>query len=941
MVDATPGTEETKVQKPTGATAPAEGSRPAVTARCKLAVGERWRTYQIEGPAQTGISNSFEATEIGRMEKVLISATLLNKSTALRRAVWEQLSTQLPPKTKILKCLHAYEEEGWRYEVTDMPSTTTLREWIACHQAEAWVQRQMLEQLTETLVALHTAGVVHLNIRPELIYLTEEGAKVDIILGGLETASLYKQASSIVTEIDPFYAPPEAVDPEGPQPGIGLCAWDWWSVGRVMQEIALGRHVMSMLFGSDVIRSPTPALRDRAKALLLEIEPPSMRAGAVESMPQLDPATKTMLRGLLSSARDARWKEEPIRLWLAKESVSNHYDLPRNTRFFTWKGQGRLLPEAAQFFRTDENWADGELNLFELNNPETLGYFLSTVPAHAADWKKLQEIQAAVESPEWSAIPAAARRSIATALAWLVFGPQPGALLIRGRRIDQAGLVELLGCAQDSFNLEIVKGLMSVPGLARIKPIDPAAEEFLGQLAAVGGEALRRAEQQRWVDEKDPGNSAYLLKLSLESDPLLRKKSDRIRNAYAGCQDVELAALLADKAPTTVVHLLLILTGENPRRFGFVTKVEKARLRQAELQARSAQLQVSLFWLNLREMLLIGRPWSGSWSAFLLFWLGVVVFGVAISRNLIDTTLWVLGLVGLRALLAWRVRTLARQADPAAAAWTWRDGPERCLQDAQRGTGGAPNSLPGVLQLLDETEATLMALRPEAAKPARGKGPRLTGLWPLFAAAAAVSLVGSIQLLKNLGQSVEYKTLSIALDEPDSGAADRKAMGAVAYSPAELETVMKTMPGLTPELAEKIRRGEYEIVKEAFGHTVNGPIQKWAFAPPAIIPQLPVESRAPATAQQRAYALVSGELLVRPYGQKGVAALLVVRVPVQNGFGLMVYNAKTHKLMEGDALTLREGLPDKTWYRFERFNVIYLGAPSGMDVSHEDAIARN
>ncbi len=943
MVDPTPGTEATKVLNSTGTTAPVDGVRPVVGTRCKLNAGDRWLTYQIEGPAQNGLPNSFEATEIGRMEKVLISATLLSKSTAIRRAVWEQISTQLPPKTKILTCLQAYEEEGWRYEVTNLPSATTLREWIACHQAEPWVQKQMLEQLAATLSALHSAGVVHLNIRPESIYLNEEGARMEIILGGLETASLYKQAGSVVTEVDPFYAPPEAVDPEGPQPGIGLCAWDWWSVGRVLQEIALGRHVMSMMFGSDVIRAPTPQLRERARALLLESEPPGMRAGAVEAMGPLDAATKTMLRGLLTSARDARWREEPIRLWLAKENVSNHYDLARNARFFTWKGRGWMLAEAAQFFRAEENWSDGEQNIFESSNPETLAYFLSTVPAHSADWKKLQEIQAYVASPDWSAIPDAARRSIATAFAWLVFGPQPGALVVRGRRIDPAGLAELLASAPDAYNLEILKGLMSAPCLALIKPLDPAAAEVLGQFAALGGEALRRAEQHKWVDASDPGNLAYLLKLSLESEPVVRRKADRVRTAYAGCQDLELSALLADKAPTAVVNLLLVVTGENPRRFGYITKVEQARLQLGQLQAQSAQLQMALFWLRLRGMLQAGRPWSGSWNTFLIFWLGVVIFGVTISRDFVGTTGLALGLAGLRMILAWRVRTLVRRGEPSASAWNWRNGPERCLREALRVAGGAvPVSMSGVLKQLDETEAALLALRPDGPKAASGNGPRLTGLWPVFAAAALLSVVGSIQLLKNLGGSFESKSLSVAFLLPKPDADSSRVDRLAANSPEELETLMKTLPGLTPEMAEKIRQGEYEIVKEAFGHTVNGPIKRWAFAPPAVVPPLPVESRAPATASQRAFALVSGELLVRPYGKKGVSALFVVRVPSQGGFGLMVYNARAHKLMDNDALTLREGLPNNTWYRFEHYKVIYLGTPEQMEVvGRESALSQN
>jgi hypothetical protein len=55
----------------------------------------------------------------------------------------------------------------------------------------------------------------------------------------------------------------------------------------------------------------------------------------------------------------------------------------------------------------------------------------------------------------------------------------------------------------------------------------------------------------------------------------------------------------------------------------------------------------------------------------------------------------------------------------------------------------------------------------------------------------------------------------------------------------------------------------------------------------------------------------------------------------------MVYNARERELVNNDALTLREGLPDKTWYRFERYNVIYLGAPSQMDVGPQSFLSEN
>lgn len=938
MVDPTPGTEATKVLHSSTGTSPAVSVRPFPAGNCKLVVGQRWQAYQIDAPASSGRPNAFEATNVGQMEKVEITATLLNRSTAARRAVWEQLRTQLSPETKILRCIESHEEEGWRYEVTAEPPATTLREWIACHQAENWIPKHLLGQLSSAVSALHSLGLAHLRIRPEIIYLQGEGQGMDLVLGGLDQAISYKQAAAVAVEPDFFYAPPESADAVAPGPGAGFCAWDWWSVGRVIQEVVLGRHVMSMLFGCDVTRDSSPEIRERARALLLELEPKGMRAGAVEAMPTLDPSLKAMLRGLLTSARDARWGGEAVRLWLAKENVSSHYELARNARFFVWKGRGRTLQEAAQYFRCEENWADGKRNIFDLNNPETLAHFLSTVPAHAADWKKLQEIHGHVQSADWSGIPEDARQSVAAAVSWLVFGPQPGALVVKGHRVDAAGLGQLLAAGQDSGNFEIVRALISASCQTVIAQFDSAAGEMLAQLAALGGEALRRSVESGWFDANDQDGLAYLLKLSLENEQVLRKRAERIRNTFATCPDTQLADMLAGKTPEPWAQIVLVATGENPRRYGYVTRAEQARQQRATLLTRRQQLQLALYWLRLQATLRSGRPWSGNWRPFSIFWVGLVAFGLAAARDVVTTGWLALSLVGLRIELARKVRKLTARCDGAAGRWTWRDGPDRCQTEAQRVLADtATPSLSTVTRQLQETEMGIAATGQMEKQDSGSAIPSNKTLMPVFAAAVLVSVVGAIELVRNFNVHLSIDALSIAARDSRHDARSRKDHPR-ADSPEEIAELLQTLPGLEPEMVAKVKSGEYEIVQEAFGSTLNGPIKKWAFTPPAVIPQLPVVARAPATSAQRAYALVSGELLVRPYGKKGVTALIVVRVPSREGVGLMVYNGSSRKLLDNQALTLRDGLPDNTWYRFERYNVIYLGAPTQISAGKEGMV---
>ena len=911
------------------ATATVEEPCPAPDVPCILAAGGRWHDYDIEGPALGPLTRAYEATEVSTMEKVLITGEPLTNDTERRRAVWENLCRRIPAEANVLRCLKSIEADGCRYEVMIRPPAMTLREWIDCNKADEWIQKHFLQQFLVAVEALHAAGIAHLNIRPETIYLEDQGGRMGIVLGGLDAAILYDHPKADPAGIDPFYAPPESVEPAGLPAGRGRCAWDWWGVGRVMQELVLGGHVMTSLFGHDVIRRPTPQLREQARALLLEQEPPGVRAGGVEVKEAGDPLTTGMLRGLLTSAREARWGGDAVRCWLAKEEVANHYDLPRGARFYSWQGRGLTLAEAVKYFRTGENWAIGEENIFAPGNPETLAHFLSTVPAHTADWEKLQAIQLQVESAGWNGVPLATRRAITTAVAWLTLGPQPGALIIQGRRIDAAGLAELLNSSQNPGNGSLVIALMSAPGLALITPLDPAAAQALTFLAETAPEALRRAEEYHWVEPDDQAGQTRVLQLALEHESTVARQVSQIRAAYASSDDPVVAGLLADPKPARWIQVLLILTSRDPQRFGLVTRAEYARRHFAGMEARCRQLCAAVFWRRLRRMLLAGGPCSGEWKIFLSLGAIFAVLGVAVARDAATTGALLAGLAGWRGTLGWRVRQLARRLDPDAPPWNWRDGPARGLTELQRICPGvASPTLAALSRQLAEAEAAKAALLPADTPPRKAPSPRLIELWVGLATCVFGCVLGSSQLVK------DYRRLVAAAGFPEG------RPGAVTTADASLSTnptpakppvdPLLAVPGLTPEIVAKIRRGEYEIIHDGFGATLHGPITPWNFRPPATPAALPVVAQGIATPVQRASAQVSGELLIHPFGHKPINALIAVRVPVEQGVALLVYNAREHTLFNRDLLLLREPPAKATWYQLDHLKIIYLGVPTEM-----------
>ena len=362
-----------------------------------LVVGERWNELTIEAVWPAGGPRAFIAEHSQSMKKVVVRAMPIVNATEWRRGAWERLLAR--PDLQTVRSISAEEEGGWRYEITAVPPATTLKEWLACHRPGFSEIEALLRQLAGTLGALHAQGVVHLNICPSSIFIDESGLEPLFVLGGLHEATLYTQPDLMPSDVDPLYAPPEAAGRAQHLPGTRLCAWDWWSTGRVIQEFLLGRHVLGAVLDRDVSRV-TEELRARAELLLLEREPAGARAGALEYM-TVEPGLLPLLRGLLTGSCEARWGLDAVQRWLRHEPVQEHYDLPRHARFWVYRGRGFTVAEAANHFTQAEQWDQGEDMLFQRDRPETLAAFLCDSPAHRADAERLQAVCDLSESAAW------------------------------------------------------------------------------------------------------------------------------------------------------------------------------------------------------------------------------------------------------------------------------------------------------------------------------------------------------------------------------------------------------------------------------------------------------------------------------------------------------------------------------------------------------------
>ncbi|MBA3850105.1 MAG: hypothetical protein C0502_08925 [Opitutus sp.] len=901
MTDPLNGAAGAALPAPSDASAPVGAALSGAGEGSALSPGKRWRNYQIGEPDRAHGPGAFHAMDVGLMEGVTLCARPIGPGAEVRRTVWQLLETL--PAGNLVPLREAVEDDGWRYEIVAAPSGTSLRDWIACHQIGPSELETVIRQLTLLLEAMHTAGVVHLRVRPDTIFINEAERNLEVCLGGIGVATLHTQADLIPLEVDPYYAPPEAAGLFRHKPGPELCAWDWWSLGRVVQELLLGRHVYGLLFEREVSADP-PELRPRAEAALLDRDPSGVRAGAVELLPDnANPRLRTLLRGLLASSRDGRWGSDQVLHWLQREAVPERYDLPRDARLFVWRRQAFTVPEAAEFFLQPDYSIEGQAQLFPgVDATGTLLAFLQELPQLKPELSRLTPMLALVDSAPWQTLPLAARRSAVTGLGWLSLAAAScrPPLSVQRWRVDPAGMQEMFSDAPPAESLVLAQVLTNPAYRRAAEALDAHAGRTLALMAEAGFKALTDAAAAGWLSSEDPVAQTRLLRFSLDSDKDLLARRDRLRMSYATNRDPRLATLLAADKPDRAALVLLAFTGEKAREFGYVTHADWAQSRLDELRARANALAAAQFWERLHRVALAGPALLGPWPVFAALWTAPLAFCLAAESWFAAGGVFALACV-LRAASQWWINRLISRYAPGAAPWTWTTRPSRCHEEAARAR--ALLQPPPTRRLATALEAVrkdirALKLKPAPAQPA--SAPWLVRLWagttlstvaPLAVVAAMVALAGRVPPMPQL---VERPAVVV----PE------------AATPADLAAA----------------RLIYEEFNDGFGRRPRGPLKPWDV--PAVEPRpLSVRGMAKASAVQRAYAKVGAELLLEPYPRKELEVTIAVPVPTPGEPGLVLYDSWAREIVDPRAFFVPAGLTDRTWYWIGNRRVVYLGVP--------------
>jgi len=878
-----------------------------------LVPGQRWHVYQIGDEIPYADGWAYHAVNVGMLEDVRLQVRPIELAGPTRAETWKRLQNGKYPG--LIQIFDAIEENGLRYEVTQVPPPATLREWANTHKASLDDVESLVRQLAATIQALHLVGIVHCNINLDTIHLVAADAGLKVVIGGLERATLYDQAELIELPVNPLYAPPEAAGLTHHRGGPGLRAWDWWSLGRVMQELVLGRPVLGLVLGRDVSRM-TPELRARAEELLLERDAAGPRAGAVEKMPPMSDDLARLLRGLLASSRDGRWGWREVEAWLKREVVPDRYDLGRDDRLFLWNDRAFTVEEAADFFTREENWEEGVRQIMDGANPAHFIAFVAREADLASLREKLNGLREFMQLRAWSSVPVEVASILVAAVSWLHIGAERRSFLLKGKRVDLLFLRQLIRDTENIDGVALLRALIAPPFVQLVATRDPETGRVLSTLSANAQEIETAALQNGWLKADDTEAMTQLLFYLLEGEGELMRRRDDLKKRYAYVRDEQLDTIFKASKSKQKELVLLAFAATQPDRAGFVTHEDWANERRVSLQQRGEDLATQLFWLKLERLqrrgsLVFGRqPWVA---------MGWVVLAVAVAH--LVPSMWAipmglavfLGMYLLRVLPFAVHRNKIRQYSKNGYDTPWHCDAARCRAEAtaifENEPLRAPAEVERELRGINEEIAALKLAQSAALveKPAvcwTGHA-AVVGSWTIAAVAFGWNLV-----------SFEQRARSAAIA-------------------AEVELRERT-----EHIAEEEKAKSPYTPEQRFFTDPHVSKEPWPFEEPAEAPTLWVRGYATPAPEQVANALIDGWKLLTPFTPNTTRG--IIAVPVATGTsepGVVLYDAQRKVLLDRRIYKLDQ-LPEaaRTWHQMDGRIVLYLGEAPNVSL---DRMARS
>ncbi len=310
--------------------------------------GQRWVAKQYRQP---GWSPSVDVLDRLADARAGRSVDSWGQDPASRGVVWLQEWGTDP-------------SSGLFFEVQEYISGGSLLDKL-----RAWPVTELAAALSQTVTGFHDLVGAHRDIKPaNVLVRSEQGPVLVLVDVGLsrDVGELSHRLSK--RDGSAAYQAPEAAQ------GLVSRAGDWWSVGMMVAEAALGFHPLALPNGAmpgDQVMLAELAQRDVPHLDLIE-----------------DDRVRLLCQGLLTRDADKRWRAPQVRAWRAGESPTTGYGNTGSvvapvgpTRSVWFGGADRDSPQAlAAAFASDPELA-GRV-LFEQKNRVVLDDLRSMLRAH-------------------------------------------------------------------------------------------------------------------------------------------------------------------------------------------------------------------------------------------------------------------------------------------------------------------------------------------------------------------------------------------------------------------------------------------------------------------------------------------------------------------------------------------------------------------------------
>ncbi|MFZ6741654.1 protein kinase domain-containing protein [Undibacterium sp. JH2W] len=198
------------------------------------------------------------------------------------------------PAEHCVVVLEAGVSDGHAYELMEYCALGSLRQFAQNKKIDAAMLESIVRELATAIASVHKAGLIHRDLKPENILLRTL-QPLDLILTDFGISSVLDATQRLTGTARTLpYASPESLS------GVIDAKADYWALGMIVLELALGQHPFAGL----------------SEAVILH----HLTTRELELNAVADTYLRKLLRGLLLRDPKKRWGDEQIMRWLARDA---------------------------------------------------------------------------------------------------------------------------------------------------------------------------------------------------------------------------------------------------------------------------------------------------------------------------------------------------------------------------------------------------------------------------------------------------------------------------------------------------------------------------------------------------------------------------------------------------------------------------------------------